>query len=688
MFAGVLSDVKKSKVALQPIYEAFTNALEAIRIRESLEGKYGGEVRVKISMDENLTGTPEFRSMSISDNGIGFNYDEFKRFNTYKDFTKGFKNLGSGRIQYAHYFHDTQVLSRFIDQGKLHERSFVISKDDQFIRQNAIVYHKYCKEVENLDIGTTVTFNTLLESSNLYNKLTADDFKSNVLSRYMHYFCYNKSKLPNISIVYYVLGEKKGEEVIMPSDIPNIDKSEIIELNYSRISNNGRSTEKLDATEKFVIDAFKISSGFLKENRLNLVSKGEIVEQSPVTLKVLGANDVIDSSKYIFLVSSDYIDLKDTNTRGELDIVSKDSLTKHPNLFSSEEIFVEDIQEGVNESLVKMYPEIKRVKEEHDEGLAKLKKMFLLDEETAKSIQVSVNDSESRILEKFYEAEAKKVASLDADIKATVDKLDRLDTTAENYSDELKREVEKVVQAIPLQNKTSLTHYVARRKIVLELFGKILNRQLAVQNSDSRNMDEKLLHNLIFQQTTRKPEDSDLWLVNEDFVYFQGTSEQKLKDIKIDGQSLIKDDLEEHEARFIKSLNRDRLAKRPDILLFPIESKCIIIEFKNPDVDAAEHLTQINNYASLIWNLGNPKLKFTTFYGFLIGESINAIDVRLHDGEFLEAYNFDYLYRPHKLIPGVFFSGDASLYTEVIKYSTLLERAIKRNEIFIQKLTK
>ena len=31
-FVGVLHDIKKSKTALQPIFEAFTNALEAIKL--------------------------------------------------------------------------------------------------------------------------------------------------------------------------------------------------------------------------------------------------------------------------------------------------------------------------------------------------------------------------------------------------------------------------------------------------------------------------------------------------------------------------------------------------------------------------------------------------------------------------------------------------------------------------------
>ena len=238
-----------------------------------------------------------------------------------------------------------------------------------------------------------------------------------------------------------------------------------------------------------------------------------------------------------------------------------------------------------------------------------------------------------------------------------------------------------------MQNKASLTHYVARRKIVLELFDKIIKKHLLVQINDVRNKDEKLLHNLIFQQTTTNTEESDLWLVSEDFIYFKGSSEELLKDIKINGINLFRDNLTPDEESFRTSLNENRYAKRPDILLFPDEGKCIIIEFKNPDVNVSEHLTQITNYASLIWNFARPEFKFETFYGYLIGEKINPIDVRFNDGDFKEAYNFDYLFRPHKSVPGFFNKGgDASLYTEVIKYSTLLERAKRRNEIFIKKL--
>jgi len=79
-------------------------------------------------------------------------------------------------------------------------------------------------------------------------------------------------------------------------------------------------------------------------------------------------------------------------------------------------------------------------------------------------------------------------------------------------------------------------------------------------------------------------------------------------------------------------------------------------------------------------------LKFNTFYGYLIGESIDVDDVIDNDSDFINAPNLGYIYRPFKRIVGKFGREDGSLYTEIIKYSTLLERAKLRNKIFIDKL--
>ncbi len=679
-------DVSKSGTLLQPIFEAFTNSIEGIRDRQKIDTSHKGEIIIKIySTETTVKDSFSFSSISIIDNGIGFNDEQFQRFNTFRDNRKNYKNLGSGRIQYVHYFDSTNVKSVFVQDGEFYEREFIVSKNSEFIKHNSLVKHKFCKKIDSGKTETKVTFTSLLEKSGVYDDLTDKVLKKKVLERYIHYFCYNQNNLPKIKIELYNHSKLKSESSITKADVPKIDKKKVIKLQYSKKGHSG--IEKIDKTENFQIDAFKIDKSVLKENKLNLVSKGEVIEESPVCLESLAGNDNIKGSKFLFLVSSNFIDDRDTHLRGVLNIPTKDSFAK--DLFANEEeIFIEDIQNEVNNSISSMYPEIEDAKKKHIEEFTKLKEMFLLDDATAKEISISINDSETDILKKFYEAEAKKSASLDVKIKESIDGLEKLDTTSEGYSEQLEKEIQKLVKEIPLQNKVSLTQYVARRKLVLDLFNLINNRKLSAQINEDRNKDEKLLHNLIFQQTNSSSEDSDLWLINEDFIYFKGASEKLLKDIEFDGVKLLRENLTEEEEAFRTALNENRYAKRPDILLFPEEGKCLIIEFKNPDVNVSDHLNQINNYASLIWNFSNPEFKFETFFGYLIGEKVNTNDVRFHDGDFKEAYQFDYLFRANKVIPGLFVKGDAALYTEVIKYSTLYERAKRRNEIFIKKLGK
>ena len=71
-----------------------------------------------------------------------------------------------------------------------------------------------------------------------------------------------------------------------------------------------------------------------------------------------------------------------------------------------------------------------------------------------------------------------------------------------------------------------------------------------------------------------------------------------------------------------------------------------------------------------------------------MGEKINALEVDAHDPDFKEAYNFDYLFRPQKTVSGKISNRtDGYIYMEIIKYSTLLVRAKRRNDVFIKKLT-
>ena len=157
-------------------------------------------------------------------------------------------------------------------------------------------------------------------------------------------------------------------------------------------------------------------------------------------------------------------------------------------------------------------------------------------------------------------------------------------------------------------------------------------------------------------------------------------------DITVNGHKLFKDELSKEEEEYLFAGGENRTAKRPDILLFPDEGKCIIIEFKTTEVNVSNHLHQINKYAAWIQNYSNDSFRMNAFYGYLIGENIIPGDVLAADPYFQNAYHFDYLYCPYRPVPDIEGNRKGSLYREVIKYSTLLKRAIRRNQIFIDKL--
>lgn len=690
-YIGALAKISKSGEKLQPIYEAFTNSLEAIKLSLTEENK--GFVKLKFHYTKDIVGTLQFDSISIEDSGIGFNQAEYERLINLNDTRKGFNNKGSGRVQFLHFFEKTEYNSIFEDASSktgFKQRKFALSKSASFLKHNAIIRHDSLIDSDTTDPITTLIFTNPLTDKDLkfYNDLTMSDLKESLINRYLVFFCENRESLPKITIEKIVNSESIEVLKIESEDIPPIDKQDDIFVKYCKISEDGKSIERISKSETLNLKGFKIEKSKLLKNGLKLTSKGEIAKE--IRLDSLLVDDEIDGNRYLFLLSGQYINDRDSDSRGNLNIPTTDDFKKkiedQQSLFGEEEIVLDDIREKANEKILKMYEEIAERSTKKHEEVQKLQKMFLLNPESIKEVKIKLTDNDEDILEKVYKADAKLVAKRDAEIKKRVDILDSLNPTSPDFQKIFIEEVNELTKAIPLQNRTQLTHYVARRKLVLDLFDKILNRKLAIQETDKRNMDEALIHNLLFQKGSDKPENSDLWIINEDFIYFSGGSEKQLSKLKVNGKSVFKKEFSEEEEKYLLSLGENRKIKRPDVLLFPEEGKCIIIEFKSPDVNVSDHLTQIDLYANLIRNYTFDHFQITTFYGYLIGENIEPRDVMGRVSSYEHSYHFDYLFRPAQKVNGFDGRSNGSIYTEVIKYTTLIKRARRRNSIFIDKL--
>lgn len=690
---AIQSIKKKYDVKLQPVFEAFTNSLEACSINSDVES----QIIIRLFHSETLIEDNfDFVRIEIEDNGIGFNEINFTRFKMWGDDRKSPKSRGAGRVQLLHYFTTSKYISIFKDdKGEYKERQFILSKSDKFLKENAIIQDFCIKESNETEHKTILTLKTLLNDKDqkFYNNITAIELKKALIAHYLPYFCAKRNKFPTVKIEQYYSNQIKDEETlyIKPEDIPECDKNDNIVVYYSKISNDGKSVVKSNKSENLALKAFKISAEKLDKNAINLTVKNEIVENKNVTLEHLSAKDQINGKRYLFLLSGEYIDNIDGNTRGEFIIPTAEEFKKkhsdQTSCFENEEILIDDIEDKTNSAIIRMYKEIKDKNEEKNRNIEELQKMFLLNPETISSLKnkINIEDSDGVILQKVYEADVKIIAKKDAEIRKQIKELDELDTTKDDYQEKLTKQVDEFVKIIPLQNKVALTQYIARRKLVLELFDKILENEINKLKNGGR-IDEDLLHNLIFQQSSNKSEFSDLWLIEEDFIYFKGFSEHQLKKIKINGKPIFNNEFTVEEQKYLNSLGEKRLSKRPDVLLFPDEGKCLLIEFKAPDRNASEYLSQIDFYANLIRNYTVENIQITAFYGYLIGESIEDRDVRGHVSSFEHSYHLDYWFRPSQKVTGFNNRPDGSIYMEVLKFTALLKRAQQRNKIFIEKL--
>lgn len=338
----------------------------------------------------------------------------------------------------------------------------------------------------------------------------------------------------------------------------------------------------------------------------------------------------------------------------------------------------------VNNKALKMYPEIENLKKQKENTAYKLKNRFLISDKIFNKVTKNLNAEASpeEFLMEFYKAEAEILAKSDIEISNKFDEILNIDPSSKDCIERFNNIAKDIIQLIPIQNRNNLAQYVARRQIVLKAFENILN-----QNYDF-SIKEKHLHNLFLTQgKENNASDSNLWMLNEDFIYFSGKSEERLCDFKIKGKKLFKKEITEEENRYLLSLGENRKWKKPDILLFPEENKAIIIEFKNIDINLSDHLSQINKYAYWLRNFTEEEFELKQFYGYLIGEGLEYDDIVAADSDFKKMYNGKVFFRPKKT---VVFKSDESrngeLYTEIFSYSELLQRAETRNKIFIEKL--
>lgn len=639
---------------------------------------------------ENRTATLD--KIVIVDNGIGINPSSYDRLLTLRDNSKSIRNKGTGRIQFAHYFDETTFDSMYsIDNHHGKHIVMTLSKKPAFLNNNAILRKELEEDVTDWEPYTKVTLNRILDDkrdAKFYGQISLENIIIEIKHHFLARLCECRTYLPTIELVRYEDNVALEPLYICQEDIPTADKIEHFTVKYSKLDNNNKVIE-INRTEEFTLMSFVLNETVLSHNSIYYVSNGALAQEN--SIDGLPKKDSIDGKRYMFLLSGEYFDHVDDDLRGNLHLVKESAFKKQNegNLFAEEELLIDNIIAQTNDKIADIYPLFSAKREETLRNLEELQNMFLIDEDSIEAFRQKVksSDTDAQILSMIYKTEMDETARRDAEIKAEFEKVKALTPNKKEYQQELKEHVEAFTRLIPLQNRTNLTKYIARRKLVLDIFNTILENE-KINALKTGTINEDVLHNLIFRQKSENndPENSDMWLLNDEYIYFSGTSDLELKEIEIGGKKLLKQDMTDEEKAYLVKARHDGGKRRPDIFLFPKEGRCIIVEFKAPHVDVANHLHQINRYARLINNLSDPSFGFCKYYGYLIGENIDIEEIRDSDPYFQEAPNLGYIFKPFLPVSAKFGRKDGSLYTEVIKYSDILERAKHRNQIFLDKL--
>ncbi len=648
---------------------------------------------------------PETRSLErieVADNGIGFDDDNLARFETFLDRTKGFNNRGSGRVQYLHFAGKIDVVSHFLDADKLMRRHF-------FCTPIVFITDRTLEPADsNAEHGSTLTlseFATSKEAAEYFSSLTLDELRNAIKSHFLLRLhlarTENAETAPELEISFFKNGKPDGSQRLTPADVPQPENGDI-KVPYVKIKD--KQAEQIEwlvqpsHIETLHWAHFKLPADEQPENGVMLCSKGVAVDR--VRFESLKKTESVDGFRFLTAIHgpalsraenvSHTVDRFTLPTRTDLEKSIRDgeALFFDP---TADILFFDDIELAVGDALPFIYADLVTRKAEQQADIDAIAKAHGIPPAVIRATKIGLTDTEEQITEKLFRKQAEALAEQSLKIKRLFEALDQLDPTADNYQDELEERSSELLELIPEQNKQELSRYVIRRQMVAKVLGLILDEKLSVsirpttkgKSKGSRQDKEGLIHDLLIRRKTKTSGPNDLWVLNEEFVHFEGCSDLSIDQIADQsGQKILRPvTAEDLKTYGIKNKRR----RRPDIFLFVDEQQCILIELKAPDVDLAEHLLQLERYCNLIANFSIAPI--SRFHCYLIGETATDMDLA---GHYRQNIHGDWVnrnsYKVMRYENGRQEEEIGEAHREIIKLSSIAKRAQRRNKSFADRL--
>lgn len=643
------------KNSIQAILEAIFNSFHAIEEAVIQDGS----VQVLLergNKDLNeVLGQKEFsglNSVTVIDNGVGFNDDNFNSFcHADSRYKIGRGGKGVGRFTWLKVFKKISILSVFKKADVYYKRSFEFSEQGISPGVPTITDDKKCE--------TRVLFSEPVDEFAKYIPISPLEFGKKIIERNIVHFV--EGRCPKISI----------SDGYKDCHLNDLFKSQFI-------IDEKKKDLKIDS-EKFTTRFVRIDAPDFKTDHSILYCGNDCVVKSK-SVKALFpdlAERIFDkkdgkSFTVMAIVTGNYLDSNVNQERTGFyfpDKRNEDSLNY--------QIVLDEIESSVfsklKEFLSPFIDDVRKRKltqiKEHIEKKSPQYRILLNHPEYLDPIPLDLSSDKLEIalfrarndFTTLAKEETQKIILADPQTTEEI----------ETYKENFKTCIEKVNEV----GKSSLIDYIINRKLVLDLFNRLLNKK-----KDGKFHRENEIHRLIFPmgKTSNDVDYSDhnLWLIDERLSYHRYLA----SDVHVNSSS--KPDLVitfDHALAFSEDDN------------LPISS-VVIIEFKRPmredysiGQDRENPFVQVNDYINDIrdgkaTDKNGRKVivaQNCRFYCYIMCDMADKITRIANDSGFTPT--------PDGM--GYFkFNPNYSAYFEIISYDKLLKDSNQRNKVLFDKL--
>lgn len=646
--------------ALQPLFEAVSNAFYAIEDRAENGRMPSGLVRIEI---QNLS-NPETFHVEISDNGIGLDDDRYTAFQTIDtDFKKKKGGKGVGRLFWLDAFESVKVDSVFLENSTLKRRcfEFVLNNDEQIVENDL-----ESGFTGRTDVGTTIICEGL--RGNTYQEKTPK--QKNTFLRYFSAHFIADFLVGNGSKVQLSLD---GDLTEYPAAISSLVIEKGLETGDFNIEDYGAFSVSGFACDK------QASTGLDGNHQMHLLANGRTVESRKVD-SLIGLSTIsYDGRDDLFFhgcVRSEYLD--DRVNEGRTAFVIPEAILKRIARKCVEKVRKTILEDQMGEYIKARDLSYRNFVSRHP--------IYGFDDPDVQLSRVPFNASTP---EEFATGLVKYQIRRDEQrqnaMEDAIQLLDNDEAVPESFDDVLKN----AVSELQTSEQLALAQHVVRRKLVLDLIGKLLKRVRLRKDKSADFHLEKSLHSFIVPMyiqgndpSEKRSRAHDLWILDERLAFTRAfSSDKRFDSLLTDSENAERADLIVWDfASGLGVADPDKGGEAVDTTR-PLD-KVMIVEFKKPgrtNYGAADQLQyQITKYINElrgeeVEGFDKERIRISkdcVFYCYVVADIVGDLTNQL--STWSKTANGQ-----GRIMP---LQGDVNGSIEVIQWQDLVNDAWSRNE--------